>query len=98
MSTPTGARHYRVNTRTVLPGVGILQLGEKAGLICNFSLNVAAHQNSLSRFVPEMQSAGRSDVKQPRIEYLYCIYMYIYICVYIYRGFPIRTVYLYNDI
>ena len=41
LSLPVAWR-YRVSVRTGWPGVGILRLGEIAGLICNFCLSVAA--------------------------------------------------------
>ena len=42
VATPSGARRYRVSAGTGRLGVSILWLGEKARLICNFYLSVAA--------------------------------------------------------
>ena len=44
VATLPGAWRYRVSTGTGRPGVSILWLGEVEGLICNFSLSVAARK------------------------------------------------------
>ena len=41
---PAGARRYRVNAGTGLPGVSILRPGEVESWICNFCLGVAARK------------------------------------------------------
>ena len=40
----SGARRYRVNVGTGLPGVSILLLGEVENTICNFYLSVEARK------------------------------------------------------